>query len=235
MPPAHEWGDAAHRVSGGMRMQRRQPISIYEVHAGSWQRHDDGTFLTWDELAERLIPYVVDMGFTHIEFLPITEHPYDPSWGYQTTGLYAPTARFGEPEGFARFVDGAHRAGIGVILDWVPAHFPTDAHGLRCSTAPRFTNMPTRARDSIRTGTRRSTISAGARCCPTSSTTRFLGREIPSRRAAGRCGRLDALPRLFAQGGRVDPQRAGRSREPRSRRLPAENERGSSTAPIPAS
>ena len=105
-------------------------MSIYEVHAGSWQRRDDGTFLSWDELADRLIPYVVDIGFTHIEFMPITEHPYDPSWGYQTTGLYAPTARFGDPEGFARFVDGAHRAGIGVILDWVPAHFPVDAHGL---------------------------------------------------------------------------------------------------------
>src|SRR5207245_1336141 len=90
----------------------------------------DGTFLTWDELAARLIPYVVDTGFTHIEFLPISEHPYDPSWGYQTTGLYAPTARFGDPAGFARFVDGAHRAGVGVILDWVPAHFPVDEHGL---------------------------------------------------------------------------------------------------------
>ena len=129
-PPAHDWGDASHRRFWRDADARRQPVSIYEVHAGSWQRHGDGSFLSWDELADRLIPYVVDMGFTHIEFLPITEHPYDPSWGYQTTGLYAPTARFGEPEGFARFVDGAHRAGIGVILDWVPAHFPTDAHGL---------------------------------------------------------------------------------------------------------
>ncbi len=81
-------------------------------------------------MAERLIPYVAEMGFTHIEFMPVSEHPYDPSWGYQTTGLYAPSARFGGPDGFARFVDGAHRAGIGVLLDWVPAHFPTDAHGL---------------------------------------------------------------------------------------------------------
>ena len=129
-PPAHAWGDAAHRAFWAAADARAQPISIYEVHAGSWQRGDDGGFLSWDALAERLIPYVVDMGFTHIEFLPITEHPYDPSWGYQTTGLYAPTARHGEPEGFARFVDGAHRAGVGVILDWVPAHFPVDAHGL---------------------------------------------------------------------------------------------------------
>ncbi|MET0137243.1 MAG: alpha-amylase family glycosyl hydrolase, partial [Sphingobium sp.] len=129
-PLAHEWGDCAHRNHWGRVDARRQPVSTYEVHAGSWRRGEGGRFLTWDELADQLIPYVVDMGFTHIEFLPITEHPYDPSWGYQTTGLYAPTARFGEPEGFARFVDGAHRAGIGVILDWVPAHFPTDAHGL---------------------------------------------------------------------------------------------------------
>ncbi|MBN9035758.1 MAG: 1,4-alpha-glucan branching protein GlgB [Rhizobiales bacterium] len=128
--PTHEWGDAAHRAFWQGADPRRQPVSIYEVHAGSWRRHADGGFLSWDELADELIPYVVDMGFTHIEFLPVSEHPYDPSWGYQTTGLYAPTARFGEPEGFARFVDGAHRAGLGVILDWVPAHFPTDAHGL---------------------------------------------------------------------------------------------------------
>ncbi|WP_340317665.1 1,4-alpha-glucan branching protein GlgB [Rhizorhabdus argentea] len=129
-PLAHRWGDEAHRDFWAKADVRRQPISIYEVHAGSWQRDGKGDFLSWDEMADRLIPYVVEMGFTHIEFLPITEFPYDPSWGYQTTGLYAPTARFGSPEGFARFVEGAHHAGIGVILDWVPAHFPTDEHGL---------------------------------------------------------------------------------------------------------
>jgi 1,4-alpha-glucan branching enzyme len=130
LPPAHQWGDEAHRNYWRKADHRREAVSIYEVHAGSWQLHDDGSFLSWDELADRLIPYVVDTGFTHIEFMPISEHPYDPSWGYQTTGLYAPTARFGDPDGFARFVDGAHRAGVGVILDWVPAHFPVDEHGL---------------------------------------------------------------------------------------------------------
>ncbi|RWP34634.1 1,4-alpha-glucan branching protein GlgB [Mesorhizobium sp.] len=130
LPPAHQWGDESHRNFWRNADARREAVSIYEVHAGSWQLHDDGSFLSWDELADRLIPYVVDTGFTHIEFMPISEHPYDPSWGYQTTGLYAPSARFGDPDGFARFVDGAHRAGIGVILDWVPAHFPVDAHGL---------------------------------------------------------------------------------------------------------
>ena len=125
-----DWNDAAHRTHWAGVDARRVPVSIYEVHAGSWQRDRWNWFLNWDEMAEQLIPYVVDMGFTHIEFLPIAEHPYDPSWGYQTTGLYAPSARFGEPAGFARFVEGAHKAGIGVILDWVPAHFPTDEHGL---------------------------------------------------------------------------------------------------------
>ncbi|KHK93237.1 1,4-alpha-glucan branching protein GlgB [Novosphingobium malaysiense] len=130
VPAKVDWGDDEHRAHWAAVDPRRVPISIYEVHAGSWQRDRWNWFLNWDELADRLLPYVVDMGFTHIEFMPISEHPYDPSWGYQTTGLYAPTSRFGEPAGFARFVDGAHRAGIGVILDWVPAHFPTDEHGL---------------------------------------------------------------------------------------------------------
>ena len=129
-PASHKWGDAAHRAHWAAVDPRREPISIYEVHPGSWQRDETGWFLSWDALADRLIPYVVDLGFTHIEFMPVSEHPYDPSWGYQTTGLYAPTSRFGDHEGFARFVDGAHQAGIGVLVDWVPAHFPADAHGL---------------------------------------------------------------------------------------------------------
>jgi 1,4-alpha-glucan branching enzyme len=105
-------------------------MSIYEVHLGSWRRGEDNRFLSYDELADQLIPYAVDLGFTHLELLPIAEHPLDASWGYQPIGLFAPTSRFGAPEGFARFVDRAHVAGLGVILDWVPAHFPTDAHGL---------------------------------------------------------------------------------------------------------
>jgi 1,4-alpha-glucan branching enzyme len=129
-PFAHDWGDAAHRAHWANVEARRQPISIYEVHAGSWRRDGNGWFLDWDAMGEQLIPYAADMGFTHIEFLPISEHPFDPSWGYQATGLYAPTSRFGEPEAFARFVDGAHRAGLGILIDWVPAHFPTDPHGL---------------------------------------------------------------------------------------------------------
>jgi 1,4-alpha-glucan branching enzyme len=127
---AFSWTDAdflKHRAHGD---QRRKPMSVYEVHAGSWRRKNRDEFLTYDDLAEQLVAYAKDMGFTHIELLPVSEHPFDPSWGYQPTGLFAPTARFGGPEGFARFVDAAHAAGIGVILDWVPAHFPTDEHGL---------------------------------------------------------------------------------------------------------
>ena len=124
------WNDEAYIEARRHRDPRRMPMSIYEVHLGSWKRKDGNAFLSYDELAADLIPYVADMGYTHIELLPITEHPFDPSWGYQPTGLYAPTSRFGDPAGFARFVDAAHRAGIGIILDWVPAHFPTDEHGL---------------------------------------------------------------------------------------------------------
>ncbi|MFC0288961.1 1,4-alpha-glucan branching protein GlgB [Kaistia hirudinis] len=125
-----EWSDDAFLAERGQGDPRRKPMSIYEVHMASWRKADGWRFLTYDELADQLIPYAVEMGFTHLELLPISEHPLDASWGYQPIGLFAPTRRHGEPAGFARFVDRAHQAGLGVILDWVPAHFPTDPHGL---------------------------------------------------------------------------------------------------------
>ena len=125
-----EWTDGDYLKARASRDARRSPMSIYEVHLGSWRKKDGNAFLSYDELASDLVNYVRDLGFTHIELLPVSEHPYDPSWGYQPTGLYAPTSRFGDPEGFARFVNAAHAAGIGIILDWVPAHFPTDEFGL---------------------------------------------------------------------------------------------------------
>ena len=124
------WTDAAWLRKRAALDVRRAPISAYEVHLGSWRRTPDGDFLDWDALADTLVPYAARLGFTHLELLPVTEHPLDASWGYQPVGMFAPTRRFGPPEGFARFVDRAHAAGLGVILDWVPAHFPTDAHGL---------------------------------------------------------------------------------------------------------
>ena len=129
----YEWHDKGwmkyRKVSFGKDFYK-QPINIYEVHAGSWKRHEDGSYYNWRELAEELAPYVKQMGYTHVELLPVAEHPFDGSWGYQVCGYYAPTARFGTPEDFMAFVDKMHSSGIGVILDWVPAHFPKDAHGL---------------------------------------------------------------------------------------------------------
>ena len=125
-----EWNDAQYMARRADGEPRRKPMTIYEVHLGSWKRRPDGGFLSYDELADDLIPYAAGMGYTHIELLPVSEHPLDESWGYQPIGLFAPTSRFGTPDGFARFVDRAHAADLGVIIDWVPAHFPTDQHGL---------------------------------------------------------------------------------------------------------
>ncbi|KAF1006463.1 MAG: 1,4-alpha-glucan branching enzyme GlgB [Luteibacter sp.] len=129
-PAAFHWTDDEWIRRRGALHHAGSPLSIYELHAGSWLRSPDGGDLHWDEIGERLIPYVAGMGFTHIELLPVSEHPFGGSWGYQPLGQFAPTSRFGTPEAFARFVDRCHEAGVGVIVDWVPAHFPTDIHGL---------------------------------------------------------------------------------------------------------
>ena len=128
--PEVSWHDDDWMAGRAARMARDAPVSVYEVHLGSWMRGPDDRWLTYQELGERLVPYAAKMGFTHLELLPITEYPYDGSWGYQPTGQFAPTSRHGSPEDFARFVACAHEAGIGVLLDWVPGHFPSDAHGL---------------------------------------------------------------------------------------------------------
>ena len=128
--PRYEWTDNAWIDSRAAAQDRSAPISIYEVHLGSWRRGENNSFLDYDRLADYLIPYVSDLGFTHIELLPISEHPFSGSWGYQPVGLFSPTSRFGPPEAFARFIDRCHRKDIGVLIDWVPAHFPSDPHGL---------------------------------------------------------------------------------------------------------
>jgi 1,4-alpha-glucan branching enzyme len=128
----YDWSDGDWMARRSERNAREAPISVYEVHPGSWRRPDEPSreFLTWRELADALAAYCVDMGFTHVELLPVMEHPFYGSWGYQTTGYFAPTSRYGSPQDFMYLVDTLHRAGIGVILDWVPSHFPTDEHGL---------------------------------------------------------------------------------------------------------
>jgi len=126
-----KWRDDAWQGRRSMTPDLDTPISIYEVHLGSWRRGDGDRYLSYRQLATELVDYVRELGFTHIEFLPVTEHPFDGSWGYQPIGMFAPTQRFGEPDDFRYLVDCCHAAGIGVIIDWVPAHFPKDEHGLR--------------------------------------------------------------------------------------------------------
>jgi len=129
----YKWKDKKWMEYRGKHNSLTSPYSVYEVHLGSWRRPDPSNhelFYTYPEIAAKLVPYVKDMGFTHVELMPVMEHPFDGSWGYQGTGYYAPTSRYGSPQEFMAFVDAFHEAGIGVILDWVPSHFPYDAHGL---------------------------------------------------------------------------------------------------------
>jgi 1,4-alpha-glucan branching enzyme len=133
MVPYHtqyQWQDMAWLELRKSRLAHKAPLLIYELHAGSWRRTAEGGFLNFRELAAQLIPYVRSLGFTHVQLMPVSEHPFDGSWGYQPVGLFAPSRRFGSPDDFRFFVDFAHQQGIGVLIDWVPAHFPADEHGL---------------------------------------------------------------------------------------------------------
>ncbi|MGB5510361.1 MAG: 1,4-alpha-glucan branching protein GlgB [Woeseiaceae bacterium] len=126
-----DWQDDHWMAKRTVAPKLDEPVSVYEVHLGSWRRKDDNSYLRYRDFAHELVDYVLEMGYTHIELMPVTEHPFDGSWGYQPIGLFAPTQRFGNPDDFRYFVDRCHAAGIGVIIDWVPAHFPNDEHGLR--------------------------------------------------------------------------------------------------------
>lgn len=143
------------------------PVNIYEVHIGSWRRHPDGSMYSYREFADEVIPYIQEMGYTHIELLPVMEHPLDMSWGYQVTGFYSATARYGTPLELMSLIDRCHQAGIGVILDWVPAHFPAMKWGCSALTARTCTTIPTPAAEKLPNGVPCSLTMRAARCAAT--------------------------------------------------------------------
>ena len=162
----YAWGDEAWMAVRRERPADRSPVSIYEIHLGSWRRvpEDGNRFLTYVEMAEPLAEYVRRMGFTHVEFLPVMEHPFYGSWGYQTLGLFAPTSRYGTPQDFMYLIDHLHRNGIGVILDWVPSHFPSDEHGLVFFDGTHLYEHQDPRRGCTRTGRASSTTTGATRC-----------------------------------------------------------------------
>ena len=226
---AHAWLDEAWMTARRARgAALNTPMAIYEVHAGSWRRNpiEGLRSLSWRELAAELVPYVKKMGFTHIELLPVMEHPFRGSWGYQVTGYFAPTSRFGSPDDFRAFVDVCHQAGIGVILDWVPGHFPKDDYALA-----RFDGTALYEHEDPRQGEHRDwgtlIFNYGRHEVRNFLLTNalFWLESLSHRRPARGRGRVDAVSRLLAPGGRVAAEPLRRPRESRGDRLPPRAER----------
>ena len=223
----YAWDDETWMKGRKSRNALDSPISIYEVHLGSWRRQELAQLPTYRDIALPLAEYARDLGFTHVELMPITEHPFYGSWGYQTTGYFAPTARYGAPDEFMYLVDVLHQHGIGVILDWVPSHFPggrarallfrrhafVRACGSPAGLSSRMEQLDLQLRPP-----RGARISAVERA--------FLARPLPHRRPPRGRRRLDALPRLRTQGGRVDSERPRRQGKSRRHRVPARAQSG---------
>ena len=212
LPNSFPWGDSDWMTTRAKADWLHQPFNIYEVHLGSWRHAKGHRFLSYRELAAQLVPYVKDMGYTHLELMPVSEHPLDESWGYQTTGYYGVTSRFGSPDDFRFFVDTCHQAGLGVILDWVPAHFPKDAWALaRFDGTALFEHEDPRLGEHQDWGTYifnygrnevRNFLLANAH---------YWLHRVSHRRLARGCRGLHALPGLLAQGRRVAAQQVRRS------------------------
>ena len=220
----YQWGDAdwmRERAVAGSWHDR--PMSTYEVHLGSWRRvpGEDNRYLTYREMAETLVPYVREMGYTHIELLPVMEHPFSGSWGYQVLGFFAPTSRFGTPDDFRAFVDACHRYGLGLILDWVPGHFPKDRHGLaEFDGTALYEHADPAERGAPRLGHADLQLRPQRSALVPAEQRAVLARGVPRRRTPRRCGRVDAVSRLLAAARRVDSQSVRRAREPRGGVVP---------------
>ncbi len=222
-PLRYEWGDEEWMKYRAARQSITAPISIYELHLGSWMRvpEDGNRPLSYREIAPKLADYASEMGFTHVELMPVAEHPALESWGYQVAGFFAPTGRYGTPQDLMFLVDTLHRRGIGVILDWVPGHFATDTHGLvEFDGTPLYEPADPRRRKLPVWNTYAFNYENPVVVNFLTANAPVLARQVPLRRPAGGRGRVDDPARLPAQGGRVGAQQVRRQREPRGHRVP---------------
>jgi 1,4-alpha-glucan branching enzyme len=209
----YQWGDQAWMRERAGANALNAPMTVYEAHLGSWRRvpEEGDRSLSYREHASQLADYVRDMGFSHVELLPVTEHPFYGSWGYQTTGYFAPTARYGTPQDFMHLVDRLHQNGVGVILDWVPSHFPTDEHGLVYFDGT-YLFRARRSQARLSSGMELEHLQLRPPRSPLDPDFEraVLARQVSCRRAAGRRGGFDTVPRLRAPAGRMDSQRTRR-------------------------